>query len=66
MKFSNQIISLNKKQKKYFKKTEGFRVRDAKGAEGGANWNERRFDFCILDDIFLSEVRWSTEAKRTL
>jgi hypothetical protein len=57
MKFSNQIISLNKKQKKYFKKTEGFRVRDAKGAEGGANWNERRFDFCILDDIFLSEVR---------
>jgi len=35
------------------------------GAEGGANRNERRYDFCIGVWMLLSEVRWSTGAKRT-
>ena len=35
------------------------------GTEGGANRNERRDDFYVMAWIFLSEVRWSTGAKRT-
>ena len=35
------------------------------GAEGGANWNERRDDFCDMGWILLSEVQRSTGAKRT-
>ena len=41
------------------------RIRDVEGAEGGANRNERRDDFCVMVWILLSEVRWSTGAKRT-
>ena len=47
-------------------KTAGFdRIRDVKGAEGGANWNERREKQPNEAETLLSEVQWSTGAKRT-
>ena len=39
-------------------KTEGFvRVRDVEGAEGGANWNERRDWYPFNGYVLLSEVQ---------
>ena len=41
------------------------RIRDVEGGEAGANWNERRDWYPFNGDFLLSEVQWSTGAKRT-
>ena len=55
---------------KILRKTEKFvmhflRIRDLEGAEGGTSRNERRIGFSEVEGYLLSEVRRSTEAKRT-
>ena len=58
--FRTSLVSSQKQKTKFF-----VRIRDVEGAEGGANRNERRDDCYVMEFILLSEVRWSTGAKRT-
>ena len=62
-------VNWTKNKRKLFTihyKTAGFeRVRDLKGAVGGASWNERRDESSEMAGTVLSEVQRSTGAKRT-